>query len=92
MKDSYDKSLQLQCHVCGDTNLESNENRSWIKCNNCGKEYHGGYNELVEFNQSKINQELEKTKEEIFKDLQKDMGDMFEKAFKGNKNVKFKRK
>ena len=43
-----------------------------------------------ELNQENINQELEKTKEEIGKDLQKEMTDMFKKAFKGNKNIKFK--
>ena len=90
MKDSYDKSIQLRCITCGDTDFEFNEDKSWIKCNRCGKEYNGGYDELVELNQENINQVLEKTKEAVGKDLQKEMTNMFKKAFKGNKNIKFK--
>ena len=90
MKDNYNKSIQLRCITCGDTDFEFNDNKSWIKCNRCGKEYNGGYDELVELNQENINQEIEKTKEEVGNDLQKEMTDMFKKAFKGNKNIKFK--
>ena len=90
MKSSYDKSIQLRCITCGDTDFEFNEDKSWVKCNRCGKEYLGGYDELVELNKETINQELDKTKEEIGKDLQKEMNEMLKKAFKGNKNIKFK--
>lgn len=90
MKDSYDKTIQLRCLTCGDTDFEFNEDKSWIKCNRCGKEYLGGYDELVELNQGNINQELEDSKDEISKDLEKDITKMFKDAFKGNKNIKFK--
>lgn len=90
MKDNYNKSIKLRCITCGDTDFDFNDDKSWIKCNRCGKEYNGGYDELVELNKENINQELEKTKEEIGKDLQKEMTDIFKKAFKGNKNIKFK--
>jgi|AntAceMinimDraft_16_1070373.scaffolds.fasta_scaffold17651_6 ribosomal protein S27E len=90
MKSSYNKSIQLRCISCGDTDFEFNEDKSWVKCNRCGKEYLGGYNELVKLNQETINQELDKNKEEIGKDLQKDMNEMLKKAFKGNNNIKFK--
>ncbi|MBN2819888.1 MAG: hypothetical protein JXP36_13000 [Bacteroidales bacterium] len=90
MKDNYNKSIQFRCITCGDTDFDFKDDKAWIKCNRCGKEYNGGYYELVELNQENINQELEKNKEEIGKDLQKEMTDMFKKAFKGNKNIKFK--
>lgn len=90
MKDSYDKSIQLQCITCGETQFEYNDDKTWVKCNCCNREYLGGYNELLELNQENINQELTKTKEEIDKDLQKEMNQMFKKAFSGNKNIKFK--
>lgn len=90
MKDNYNKSIQLRCITCGDTDFDFKDDKSWIKCNRCGKEYNGGYDELVELNQKSINQELEETKEEIGNDLQKEMTDMFKKAFKGNKNIEFK--
>ncbi|MBP6979043.1 MAG: hypothetical protein PHD61_11405 [Bacteroidales bacterium] len=90
MKKSYDKNIQLRCISCGDTDFEFNDDKTWIKCNRCGKEYQGGYDELVELNQENINQELEDTKNEIAKDLKDDITQMFRDAFKGNKNIKFK--
>lgn len=90
MKDSYDKKNQFRCIACGDADFEFNDDKTWIKCNRCGKEYLGGYDELVELNQENINQELEDTKGEIAKDLKEDITKMFKDAFKGNKNIKFK--
>lgn len=89
MKDSYNKHIQLQCITCGNTDFEFNNNKSWVKCNGCGKEYLGGYDELVDFNQEIINQELEETKDELLKDVKKDITDMIKDTFKGNKNIKF---
>lgn len=90
MKNSYDKNIQLRCITCGDTDFEFNDDKTWIKCNRCGKEYQGGYNELVELNQENINQELEDTKNDIAKDLKDDITQMLRDAFKGKKNIKFK--
>lgn len=90
MKNNYNKSIQLKCVTCGDSDFEFNDDKTWIRCNRCSKEYNGGYDELVELNQENINQEIEKTKDEIGKDLQKEFTDMFRKTFKGNKNIKFK--
>jgi DNA-directed RNA polymerase subunit N (RpoN/RPB10) len=82
--------VKLRCITCGDSDFEFNDDKSWIKCNRCGKEYPEGYDELVKLNQELINQELDKSKEEILKDTQKDIADMLKEAFKGNKNIKFK--
>jgi len=90
MKDSYNKSIQLHCITCGDSDFEFNEDKTWIKCNRCGREYLGGYDELFELNQENINRELDETKKEITKDLKDDITKMFQDAFKGNKNIKFK--
>lgn len=90
MKESYDKKIELRCITCGDTNFEFNEDKTWVKCNRCEREYLGGYDELVELNQENIDTELKDTQKEIKKDLEKDIQDMFKKAFKGNKNIKFK--
>jgi ribosomal protein S27E len=90
MKDNYDKSIQLKCVTCGDSDFEFNEEKTWVKCNRCGREYLGGYDELVELNQENINRELDETKKEITKDLKNDITKMFKDAFKGNKNIKFK--
>lgn len=90
MKDSYNKSIQLRCITCGDSDFEFNEEKTWIKCNRCGKEYLGGYDELVELNQKNINKKLEEAKKEISNDLKGDITKMFKDAFNGNKNIKFK--
>lgn len=90
MKSSYNKTIQLRCISCGDTDFEFKEDKFWIKCNRCGKEYLGGYDELVELNQETINHELNKTQEKLGKDLQNDVTEILKKAFKGNKNIKFK--
>lgn len=91
MKKAYDKSIHLHCIVCGSTDdFEFNEDKSFIKCLKCNKEYPGGYEELVELNQSLIQEEVEATKTEIIKDVEKDIRDMFKDDFRGNKYVKFK--
>ena len=62
MKNSHNKSILLRCIICGGTNFEFNDDKSWIKCKQCGKEYPEGYDELEKLNQGLINQELDKTK------------------------------
>ena len=56
----------------------------------CDREYHGGYDELVELNQGEINEQLSEMKKEVSQDLKKDLDKMLKDAFKGNKNIKFK--
>lgn len=91
MKKDYNKSIRLRCVVCGSySDFESNEDKTYIKCTKCNREYLGGYNELVELNQSLIDEEIEATKQEIKEDIEKDIHDMLKKAFKGNKYVKIK--
>ena len=90
MKD-YSKSIQLRCVVCGsDSDFESNEDKTYIKCTKCNREYLGGYDELVELNQALIDEEVEATKQEVKEDLEKEIHEMLKKAFKGNKYIKIK--
>jgi len=90
MKDDYRINVQLKCATCGGEDFNSNEDKSYIKCNLCNREYFGGYDELVEFNQEKINESIEDIKNEVQDDLQNDLSEMFKNAFKGNKYIKFK--
>lgn len=81
MKQSYDKSIPLICATCGsDCSFETNEETGVITCKKCNRVYHGGYDELVELNQKRINDELEATKEEIMKDVNADILKAFKKA------------
>ena len=46
----------LKCSECeDDQHFEYNEDKSFVKCTSCGKEYHGGYKELLDLNQDTIN-------------------------------------
>lgn len=90
MKDNYNKSISLRCQTCGDTTFDFNEDKSWVKCKRCDREYLGGYDELVELNQGEINQQLDEMKKEVTQDLKKDLEKMLKDAFRGNKNIKFK--
>ena len=91
MKKDYSKSIQLRCVVCGsDSDFESNEDKTFIKCTKCNREYLGGYDELVELNKGLIDEEIERTKEEVANDIQNEITSMLKKSFKGNKYFKIK--
>ncbi len=66
-----DKKITLLCATCGSDDLESNETRSYAKCNCCGREYFGGYDEIVELNQKHIAQQIDLLKVEVEKELKK---------------------
>ena len=91
IKDNYNDSVQLRCVVCGETDkFDCKEDNTYIKCTNCGKEYFGGYDELVEYNQREIDEAMDAKVEEIKNDLDKELRDIFKYAFKGNKYIKIK--
>lgn len=90
MRNNYDKIIQLKCITCGDSNFEFNDDKSWIKCNRCNREYMDGYDELVSLNKSVIDSEINNLKNEASKDLQDDLQNILKKAVKGNKHIKFK--
>ena len=91
IKENYNDSVQLRCIVCGATDkFEHNEDKSYIKCTNCGKEYLGGYDELVECNRREITEAVEAKAKEIKEDFRKEILDEFRNAFKGNKHIKIK--
>ena len=49
MKDDYHKYIALRCATCGScSDFEFNDDKTYIKCTKCNREYHGGYDELVE--------------------------------------------
>ena len=80
----------MKCIVCGNSDFDSTDDKSHYKCKRCGKEYFGGYDELVKLNERHINNVINETKKEIQKDLEDDLTKIFRNAFKGNKNIKFK--
>ena len=78
MKDNYNKTIRLQCAICGAEDFfETNMQTGVITCIKCNRVYNGGYDELVELNQKRIDNELELIGEEIQKDLSKDIQNFF---------------
>lgn len=91
MKKDYNKYIRLRCVVCGsDSDFESNEDKTYIKCTKCNREYHLGYDELVELNESMIREEIEATKQVIANDAKEEILKSLRFAFKDNKYIKIK--
>ncbi len=77
----------LRCATCGcDDKFEYNDDKSYIKCVFCNREYFGGIEELQEYNQDVI----ENVKENIETDIIKNIREKFKKSLKGNNYVKIK--
>lgn len=84
-KDIY--KIHFRCVICGcEDQFEYNDDKSYIKCTFCNKEYFGGIEELKEFNQ----EAFDKVRERIETDAVSYIKDRFKKAFIGNRNIKFK--
>lgn len=83
MKKQYSK--KLRCNTCGGEDFEFNENKSYVKCNKCGREYLGGYKELLQYNQD--------VQDEVFEEMKKDAENIIieklKQTFKNNKNITF---
>jgi len=78
---------KLICATCGgDSHFEFNEDKSYIKCVNCNREYLGGYDELLELNQETI----DKIKQQIAQDAKNEILNHIKDTFKNNKNIKIK--
>lgn len=85
MKETY--SVKLRCATCGrDDQFEFNEDKSFVKCTFCNREYPGGIDELIELNDEAIDEVKDKiaheAEEQIYSDLKK--------VFNGSKYIKFK--
>ena len=91
MKENDSYKIRLRCIVFGsEDQFYCNDYKSYIKCTNCGKEYFGGYDELVSCNQEQIAEVKELATEEVTKDLQKELDRMLKNVFRGNKYIKIK--
>ncbi len=80
-------TIQYRCLTCGSTDyFESNEDKSYIKCTMCNREYFGGLQELRDLNAETINEAKEYVKQDARKLIEKEL----KKVFKGSKYIKFK--
>lgn len=46
--------ISCKCPSCGNTKFDTNKDKSFAKCTKCGREFHGGYMELVGLNRAMI--------------------------------------
>lgn len=70
-----------RCATCGCQDyFEHNEDYSYIKCTNCGREYFEGLDELLEYNQEGIEEAKEELAKEIGPKLQKELMRRFKKS------------
>lgn len=79
--------VTLNCATCGQSDFAHNDDKSWMKCNNCNREYPGGVDELSEFNQPNIQEAVNEYGQNLVDQFAKEM----ESKFKNNKYLKFKR-
>ncbi|BAR51981.1 hypothetical protein TFKS16_1750 [Tannerella forsythia KS16] len=84
LKNNY--TIKLRCATCGsDNHFEFNEDKSYIKCTMCNREYFGGIEELKELNVDVFDE----VKNQIEEDAKSYIKDELQKAFKDCKNIKF---
>lgn len=84
-KDSY--TVNLRCATCGsEDHFEFNDDKSYVKCTMCNREYLGGIDELKELN----GEVIDEVKAQFAKDAKAYLQKELMKAFKGNKHIKIK--
>jgi DNA-directed RNA polymerase subunit RPC12/RpoP len=83
-------TVSLSCATCGGADFDFNEDKSFVRCETCNREYLGGYDELVEFNQEQIGLAVQNMKVEVGKEIRDDFEKSLKNIFKGNKFIKIK--
>ena len=85
LKDKY--SVKLRCATCGsEDHFEFNEDKSYIKCTMCNREYLGGIEELKEMNEETFND----VTQQITNDAKIYLQDELRKVFKVNRFINIK--
>lgn len=81
MKENYNKQIKLICATCGSGDFfDKDECTGVITCKKCSRVYYGGYDEIVGLNQPQIGAEIENMKQEVQRDLMKDINNIFKKS------------
>lgn len=90
MKKNYKINVGLQCITCGGEQFDYNDDRSYVKCQTCNREYLNGYDELVELNEQQIDVAVKELGDEMVKDAMNDVTRSLKKAFKNSKAFKIR--
>lgn len=78
-------TIKLRCATCGsDDHFEFNEDKSYIKCTMCNREFFGGIEELKDLNA----EVFDEVKNQIEENAKSYIQDELRKAYKDYKNIK----
>lgn len=77
MKDSYGRSVSLQCPTCGSESFEHENDKPDVRCVRCDRVM--TKSELREANGARIEAEVDEVKAEVLKDVKADLAKMFKK-------------
>ncbi|AOD15228.1 hypothetical protein VB151_18545 [Xanthomonas fragariae] len=88
----YDRSITPFCPTCGGTQFSSDDSyasaTALFKCASCGLEI--PKDELNRANSENIDEHVKEIKQEVAKDIQKQLNDSLRKAFGGSKYFRIK--
>ena len=74
------RDFHPRCATCGCQDMfEYNEDQSFIKCSNCGREYPGGKDELLDYNSEELEAIKEDMAHEVKSVLEKELNSIFKK-------------
>lgn len=90
MKNNYNISVKLVCPNCRQSDFEFNNDKTKGTCNSCHREFPRGYDEIVELNSDRIEEEKEKLAKEVINDLKKDLNKSLKQTFRNSKYIKIK--
>lgn len=79
-------TVTLLCGTCGNQDFDYNEDKTWVKCNSCDREYTGGIEELKEHNYKRIESAAQDHGNKLIEQMFSDM----KRKFSGSKYIKFK--
>ena len=90
--DKYSRNIELICPTCGGSQFEHGDDleddRANVRCVGCDRVL--TKEELIQENAENIDEHAKEIGKEAVDDLAKKMKKDLKKAFKGNKNLKFK--
>lgn len=86
MKSNYQTSVSLACQICGGKDFDVNDDKTFVKCNTCNREYPGGIAELKQMNEQRVQAAVEQLGQNMVADVEKEL----KKKLRKFKSIKLK--
>ena len=85
----YSRSVSMNCPTCGATDFEFPESQEQaLACARCGRRV--TREDLIQENDENIAQHAKEITNDVLRDAKKAFSDSLRKAFRGNRNIRFK--